>query len=539
MKTKNILRKLMLVTLNVMCIMVMISCESEDDFLKEIPKDFLAPENTFVDKANFEAALVTLYDNTRGIHCSNQGLHEKEWEVFYGQGADIGYHINKKDWITDYGTVNSSNRTARSFWLKFYSIIKDANVIINRAEGEQVTWDSEADKNEIVSSARFFRAYAYRCLVSFYGGVPLITEEISAPKFDFVRATVDQVWALVLEDLQFAKSHLPTANPTGATLSKAAANYLIAETYLVMKQWDNAIAATNEILNDGQYDLMTSRFGSMTDKPGDPYWDLYRLGNQDRTSGNKENIFAWQYEFDVPGGHYNAVERAWGPFLEKLKSPDNRQAILKDEFLGRPVVFIRITPWVETGMWDDFNGDMRNSEYNVKRDFYINNPASANFGELIVPTAANYVRNQFPYYQKFTHPYGHPQGYDSGGRIYTDWYLFRVAGVYLLQAEAYLGKGDQTGAAKAINVVRGRANATLVAPGNVDVDYLLDERARELLGEEARRIVLNRMGKLVERTKLHNPISGINIQAHNDLLPIPQTEIDINDGSVLEQNPGY
>ena len=277
----------------------------------------------------------------------------------------------------------------------------------------------------------------------------------------------------------------------------------------------------------------------MTDKPGDPYWDLYRLGNQDRTSGNKENIFAWQYEFDVPGGHYNAVERAWGPFLEKLKSPDNRQAILKDEFLGRPVVFIRITPWVETGMWDDFNGDMRNSEYNVKRDFYINNPASANFGELIVPTAANYVRNQFPYYQKFTHPYGHPQGYDSGGRIYTDWYLFRVAGVYLLQAEAYLGKGDQTGAAKAINVVRGRANATLVAPGNVDVDYLLDERARELLGEEARRIVLNRMGKLVERTKLHNPISGINIQAHNDLLPIPQTEIDINDGSVLEQNPGY
>ena len=149
------------------------------------------------------------------------------------------------------------------------------------------------------------------------------------------------------------------------------------------------------------------------------------------------------------------------------------------------------------------------------------------------------MRNQFPYYQKFTHPYGHPQGYDSGGRIYTDWYLFRVAGVYLLQAEAYLGKGDQTGAANAINVVRARANAAPVAPGNVDIDYLLDERARELLGEEARRIVLNRMGKLVERTKLHNPISGINIQAHNDLLPIPQTEIDINDGSVLEQNPGY
>lgn len=538
MKTKDIFSKLILITLNVIFVLTMISCD-EDEFLKEDPKDFLAPENTFVDKGNFEAALVTLYDNTRGIHCSNQGLHEKAWEVFYGQGADIGYHINKKSFITDYSTVNSSDGTVRQFWNKFYSIIKDANVIITRAEGEQANWDSEADKNEIVANARFFRAYAYRCLVSFFGGVPLITEEIGEPKFDFIRASKEDVWALVLEDLKFAAANLPTSNPKGAKLSKAAADYLMAETYLVLQQWDNAISATDRILNDGQYELMTSRFGSMTDKPGDVFWDLFRLGNQDRGSGNKENIFAWQYEFDVPGGHYNAVERAWGPFLEKLKSPDNKQAILKDEFLGRPVVFIRITPWVETGMWDDFDNDMRNSEYNVKRDFYINNPASAFFGDLIVPTAANYVRNQFPYYQKFTHPHGHPQGYDTGGRIYTDWYLFRVSGVYLLKAEAYLGKGDQTNAAAAINVIRARANAAPVAPGDVDIDYLLDERSRELLGEEARRIVLNRMGKLVERTKLHNPISGLTIQAHNDLLPIPQSEIDINDGAVLEQNPGY
>jgi len=516
----------------------MISC-NQDKFLKENPKDFLAPENTFVDKENFEAALVTLYDNTRGIHCSNQGLNEKAWQVFYGQGADIGYHIDKKSYVTDYSTVNSSTGSIRSFWNKFYSIIKDANVIITRAEGEQVIWNSEADKNEIVANAKFFRAYAYRCLVSYFGGVPLITEEISAPKFDFVRASATDVWGLVLEDLLFATANLPTANPTGARLSKAAADYLLAETYLVLNQWDNSIAAIDRILNDGQYDLMRSRFGSMTDKPGDPYWDLYRLGNQDRKSGNKENIFAWQYEFDVPGGHYNAVERAWGPFLEKLKTPDNRQAILKDDRLGRPVVFIRITPWVETGMWDDFDNDMRNSEYNVRRKFYINNPASANFGEEIQPTAGNYVRNMFPYYQKFTHPHGHPQGYDTSGRIYTDWYLFRVSGAYLLKAEAYLGKGDKVNAAAAINAVRSRANAAPVTPANVDIDYILDERSRELLGEEARRVVLNRTGKLVERTRLHNPVSGLTIQDFHALFPIPQAEIDINDGAVLEQNPGY
>ena len=145
----------------------------------------------------------------------------------------------------------------------------------------------------------------------------------------------------------------------------------------------------------------------------------------------------------------------------------------------------------------------------------------------------------YPYYQKFTHPHGHPQGYDTNGRIYTDWYLFRVAGVYLLKAEAYLGKGDKPNAAAAINVVRGRANAAPVAAADVDIDYLLDERIRELLGEEARRIVLIRTGKLVERTKKYNAVSGPTMQDYNALLPIPQREIDINDESVLEQNPGY
>jgi hypothetical protein len=85
MKTKEKFRKIILITISVIGVVLMTSC-NEEEFLKEEPKDFLAPENTFVDKANFEAALVTLYDNTRGAHCSNQGLHEKEWEVFYGQG---------------------------------------------------------------------------------------------------------------------------------------------------------------------------------------------------------------------------------------------------------------------------------------------------------------------------------------------------------------------------------------------------------------------------------------------------------------------
>lgn len=537
MKNLNTLKNLIKTTLSLVLILTITSCS--EDFLDEDPKDFLSPDNTFLDVEGFEAGLVGLYNNGRTAQISFGGLHEKAWEVLFGQGADIGYFINKKNFITDYTTLNSSDGTVSQLWIKFYSIVKDANVIITRAENPDVIWDSEQEKNEVLAQARFFRAYGYRFLLSFWGGVPIIREEITAPKLDFVRDPASDVMEFILQDLEFASQNLPATNTTGAKLTKAAADYLLAETYNTLQQWDKSIAACNRILNDGQYDLMYNRFGSMSGEPGDVYWDLFRYGNQDRRSGNRENIFAWQFEFDVEGGLKNPVERAWGPFLEKLKTPDNMQAILKDERLGRPVVFIRIVPWVETGVWDDFDNDMRNSEYNVQREFYINNPDSAHYGELIQPTEGNYVRNMFPYYRKFTHNDFHPQGYDTSGGIYTDWYVFRVAGVYLLRAEANLGRGDNFNAAADINVLRTRAHASLVDPGNVDIDYILDERVRELLGEEHRRVTLNRVGKLVERTILHNPISGPTIQSHNSLFPIPQSEIDANKEAELVQNPGY
>lgn len=538
MKNLKIHLRKALYFLSATLMLVIASCDA--DYLNEVPKDFLGPDNTFVNDEGFQAGITAMYSASRGWVGKSQGLQEKEWEVLYGQGADIGFHWNKKSYITDYDVVNPNNGTVKNYWQKCYGLIKEANVIITRAEGENVEWSSDAAKNEILAQARFFRALNYRFLVWLWGDVPIIREEITSPKFDFVRDPKSEVINFILEDLEFASQNLPQANPKGARLSKAAADYLLAETYNATEQWDKAIEAANRIINDPQYELMTERFGSMTDKPGDVYWDLYRLGNQDRSSGNKENILAWQCEFDVEGGDVNFImERAWGPFLEKLKTPDNKQAILKDEFLGRPITFIRITPWVETGMWDDFDNDMRNSEYNCKREFYINNPASANFGEQIQPTAANYVRNMFPYYQKFTHPHGHPQGYDTGGRIKNDWYVFRVAGVYLLRAEAYLGKNQKENAAADINVIRGRALAAPVAVADVDIDYILDERARELLGEEHRRVTLCRTGKLIERTKLHNPVSGLTIQPHHALFPIPQNEIDVNKEAELVQNPGY
>jgi len=130
----------------------------------------------------------------------------------------------------------------------------------------------------------------------------------------------------------------------------------------------------------------------------------------------------------------------------------------------------------------------------------------------------------------------------GGGFTYKDLYAIRLAETLLIRAEAYVRLDKFVEAADDINKIRNRANATPVLPAAVNLDYICDERARELYGEEWRPITLRRMGKLIERTKLYNnnpKNPGANIQDYNDLLPIPQPQIDLNINAVIQQNPGY
>src|SRR5690606_6090563 len=106
--------------------------------------------------------------------------------------------------------INSTNVLARDYWDLLFRIVKDANVIISRLEPSVLT---EEDKQLIAAEARFFRAYAYRFLVYLYGGVPIIAEELTAPKTDFTRASRDEVLAFMTADLEFASEHLPRENP--------------------------------------------------------------------------------------------------------------------------------------------------------------------------------------------------------------------------------------------------------------------------------------------------------------------------------------
>lgn len=221
---------------------------------------------------------------------------------------------------------------------------------------------------------------------------------------------------------------------------------------------------------------------------------------------------------------------------------------------GRGVSFLRPTAFFENTLWEsDFDNDIRNAPNNYVRDVFYDNPESAFFEKSAKDNPGAILLGQdwrwYPWLTKVTTPGQHPANViadptllilnNTAGSTFTDAYYIRLPETYFLRAEAYLGKGDTGNAAADINTVRERSNASPISAGEVDIDYILDERARELSLEEQRRITLMRVGKLVERVRLHNDLNTDDIQDHHALWPIPAKEIEANINENLEQNPGY
>jgi len=551
-----------------------VSC-NEEELLTEKPKDFLTPENSYTTPEGFKATLAGLIASTQGEFYG----YSDQWQryVMIGQDVDLAVSGLTEDglwYAIRWNTMTPDDGTVASWWRSYYSLIFRANTIINRAEDDIVKWDSEQQKNEIVGAAKFIRAFAYRLLANMWGGVPITLEETSSARFDYTRATREEVYQQCLEDLTFATQWMKTVNDgfKGGEIPRAAAYHILAEVYIAMGKYPEAIAAASAVIDEPNFELMTERFGTYKDltwtgydyrgeyEPwGDVYWDLFREGNYHRSSGNKEAIWNLNLEFQSEGLVYQeSFERWWGPWCWALRDVDGVENFLKDTLMGRPVGVIRPTPYTAEQIWNykgDWDKDIRNSKYNIQRKFYFTNPSSNYFGQEITNENAspsnNNFRMKYPYFMKFTMASHYPLTTDpnsgekhSDGRNYKDLYVLRLAETYLLRAEAHhLNDADDLAAAD-INKVRARAQATPVSAGEVDLDLILDERARELYGEEFRLNTLLRMGKLKEYIRKYHYATlqqGLSYPDGGflDLLPIPQHEIDANKEAVLEQNPGY
>ncbi len=541
------------IRLTIVCIVCFLSTvllnSCDDGFLNEVPLSQLTNDNVLTSAEGFEDCINSLHDQAREELAGDD--RHRFFNMFtgtdiitVGQLGEIMFR-NYETFLTP--DTDASSRTWN--WL-YTTLIPYSNNIIENAGREDLEhiWKSEEEKNAVIAEAKFFRAYAYNILASLYGGVPIVDHCITAPKTDFVRASRKEVYEFAAKDLEFASAWLPETvdKDKEGRIVKAAADHLLSEVYISLEEYDKSIESATDVIDCGLYELMTERFGVSKDEPGDVFSDLFKEGNMNRSSGNRESIWVWQYEEGTPGGGGtmggNHMIRGALPFLAQLTDPDGKLGMsMQVDTVGRGVAIMRPTTYFLYDLWKDGGNDMRNSEYNIKRNFYYNNKASAYFGKKVEPktTDIDTLQRIYPYPRKVEGRAWLDNA--TSGRTAKDFIVYRLAETYLLRAEAYFRKGDLTRAAQDINKVRNRAHALPVAESEIDLDYILDERARELILEEPRRRTLCRVGKLVERVRKYNmnEETRSTISEKHNLYPIPQGVIDANFSVRLEQNPGY
>ena len=559
------MKKLSIVILLLVC-SGFFSCKK--GFLDEKPIDFLSTTNAFNTLSDFNASVYNLYNLTRSEFYNSGERRPFDYmygtDIVYDGQASVERHTNM---AAAYSPIGGGGiNIPLDHWTRLYKIVSEANTIIARIPASSM---SAKDKTLTEARAKFFRALAYRTLVYLYGGVPLTLEEVTSPKTDYVRATKAEVLNQAIGDLKFSAANLPAITAVAdGEISNLVAQHLLSEVYLAAGQFQDAVTAATVVISNPNVALMQNRFGvKATDASKNVYWDLFQQGNQNRKGGtNKEGLWVIQFETDLPGGGTISTgvagsyqfERNFAPQFNTLRVGTSTVSPIlypvSDYSGGRGIGWAISTKYFTDAIWQsDFNNDIRNTNYNFVREFVCTNPASPLYGKTIStqnpPAGITVPRRDFYAFQsKVTTPGDHPDNLfadksklllkSTAGGTYADQYMFRLAETYLLRAEAYLGLKDNVNAAKDINVIRARAKASPVLPANVTIDYILDERMRELGVEEKRRLTLMRLGLWYDRVKKCNPYYSDALPKYN-LWPIPSAEIERNTTGNLQQNPGY
>jgi starch-binding outer membrane protein, SusD/RagB family len=519
------------------------SCKKS--FLDEKLYSNYAPAK-MTDSLGVDAAAIGLYYQM-GLFFSKSD--RQGWPSVWNAGTDIAWvPPTQKEGIEvpyyDYTQLISTDAAATFTWNWAYQMINNANNIIATVESATSPIVTAGGKNAFNAEARFFRAYSYNMLATLFGKVPIVTEPLTKPKTDFVRASLDDVNALIEADLKFAVTNLQTidnvkSNSKGklyGRANKAMAQQLLAEAYLRMGKNDLAEAQALAVISSGKFSLVTSRYGVRTSQPGDAFSDMFVFGNMRYGQGNKEAIWVLEQEniSTVVGGYSGAPQqrRNWGAAYYQITD-----MTICDSLGGRGIGRMRLTDWVVYGLYGAT--DMRNSENNIRHRFYYNTAGKPNYGQPVTYAGADTVFKIAPHTTKW---YQYDPNDVFGFAMVKDWIVMRLGETYLLLAEAQFKQGKTTEAATTLTTLRARSNASAVTAAQVTLDFILDERARELLAEENRRMTLMRTKTLVTRTVKYNtqtinPVVGISNK--HLLLPVPQAEIDLNKDARLEQNDLY
>ncbi len=548
MKTKAIIFTLALVAF------MSQSCE---EFLEETLVTDVSASSYYTTPAGLEDAVDGAYSYLKYIY----GPPERGFTMntfgtdVHTNGADGSHKV--VNWYDN--NLNATQGVIRECWNYAYQGINQCNAVINRSQS--ISGLDPATLQIRLAEVRFIRAFWYFYLVQHWGDVHLTLEETEGVEVEANKTPAAEIYEqAIIPDLLEAVASLPPTQSQYGRATKAAAEFILAKVYLTRSYKSYAVsgdAAEAERLMTSVID----NYGFALVEDFAALWDINK-------QKNTEVIWAVQNTLDLI---LNGSEGNRG-HLYFLMEYDKLPGMARDTENGRPWKRFRPTDF-HLRLWDRENDARYEKSY--KHVWYCNftgnipkwTQADQDAGypgavagqpkfalgdtAVFIPgpekdpewpadrkkatryrvfTTDEYTEATYPTLNKFIDPLRPDRQWTNGSR---DFVVARLADAYLIRAEARLRIGNNLqGAADDINEVRRRAawdgkEADMeITPADVTLDYILDERARELDGEMGRWMDLARTGKLVERVRLHNPQAAGNIQDYHIFRPIPQEQID-------------
>ncbi|MCW3463088.1 RagB/SusD family nutrient uptake outer membrane protein [Chitinophaga nivalis] len=518
----------------------------EEDVVTNTTDDFYYTKNGFMTAVNAGyTGMRSFYSTERGMTLTVVGTDT------YTNGSDGNFKF-----ANQYTSqLDSRYDHIRELWNGLYQAINNCNVAIDRAD--QVKELDAVSKRSGVAESRFNRAHYHFLLMQLFGSIPLRLHENKEILTTAQRDSTGTVYDAIITDLKAAAQELPASQNDWGRATRPAAEHLLARVYLTRASSPDA--KPEDYADAARYaDMVIRNYGfKLLDDPG----QVWAQGNE----RNTETIFAAQYTTDPL--YASPDNNACRFFLMQYDVLDGMQRDLAN---GTPWKRFRPTKFLLDTLYKDRVHDVRYEKFFTTVWFVnkaITKPRVMNIGDtsvwmpgyavapevvagknyLLVPPA-DYTEKLYPSLNKFQDAL-RPDNQASGVRPFI---AFRLAETYLIAAEARMMTGDRTGAADMINKVRLRAARPGKTPeetaaneaamramaGDLNIDFILDERGRELIGEQLAWFDLKRTGKLLERVRKHNPQAAANIEPKHLLRPIPQDQID-RSSNIFRQNPGY
>lgn len=523
------------------------SISSCGDYLDEENRSSVSIETASSDSETFDALVAYVYEISR----EHTTYYTAGFDyVLEDLGTDIvtrGTLLTGTDAINDYVNMLSSEYVMYLYWGNMYGIIAAANVVMSNADNIEGLDDDE--KALGIAQAKFFRAWAYFNLVENYGGVPLVLTQITEAQTDFTRAEESEVYDQIIADLEDAIDGVEESPDEYGRVSKDAARFLMArvlmtrgyKSYGSTDDFTQAASLAETIITN--YPLVSS-FADLVDIDNQRNEEVvfaYLFGDDTNSRGwgnTRHMLYKFEY-YNYPGmvrgtTYGNGIGPGLTPFFYTLFTDEDeraaatfRRVLYADQDSDDGTILEGDTAiYFPVEDWDD--DKIASKPYQVLNsdDYYVND---------------GYTDVHYPMLKKFDDPGVIFTNSDEQARGERDMIMMRGGEAYLIAAEAYYQSGNSSMAATYLNTLRERAGiTTTVTSDEVDIDFILDERARELVGEVNRWMDLKRTSTLIERVLAHNPHAAMNnaIKDKHYYRPIPQTEIDASQGTIT-QNDGY